>query len=407
MDLPVIAAHELGIAARERAAPVNDWLLAERVRVSRITHFTHSYCTKLREIGLPVERATFHIRQLHPQLMAKTVLWNHEAGGAVELGREHGVEDTPFFRRSPVNAVYETAKRRRYRLDDPDAVREFSILDDLIAQGFVDYVINPMRFSGDRPAAHSIATRDPGGFPDLDIATMDAIMPTLGAVVELSEIRRTARTLLETYLGRQAGSRVLRGRIKRGDGDIIEAVIWLCDLRGFTAISEAMDLKDVIAHLNRYFDCLGEPIQRNGGEILKFIGDAILAIFISRPDESDLAPACMRAATAARQALARTKEINTEHAQQGLPPIECGIGLHVGEVMYGNIGAADRLDFTVVGPAVNRAARLESLAADLGRSVLASREFAGMAQMMCNPLGAYVLKGVAEPQDVFDLVGCD
>jgi len=225
-------------------------------------------------------------------------------------------------------------------------------------------------------------------------------------VLELNETRRTARILLETYIGRQAGHRVLKGRIKRGDGDIIEAVIWVCDLRGFTALSETMPLHDVIAHLNTYFDCVGQPIERHGGEILKFMGDAILAIFTAKPGEDGLAAACTRAADAAREALARKDALNERQRKQNLPTAEWGLGLHVGEVMYGNVGVGNRLDFTIIGPAVNRAARLEGLTAVLGRSVLASREFAEISKLTCNPLGAFELKGIARPQEVYDLVGC-
>jgi adenylate cyclase len=405
MDAQLIDPAEIKAVARERAAPIVDWLLAERVRATRMTHFMHNYCTRLREIGLPLERATFHIRQLHPQLLATTVLWNREAGGAVELGREHGIENQPFFQKSPINVVFSTGESYRRRLNDGRPF-EFPILQDLAEQGMTDYVVNLIPFSGSHPAAHSLATREPNGFSDLDLAIMDAITPTLGAVLELSETRRTAQTLLNTYVGRQAGKRVLKGRIKRGDGDIIEAVIWVSDLRGFTEFSETAGLQDVIAHLNTYFDCIGQAIERHGGEILKFIGDAVLAIFTSEPGEDALVAASTRAATAAREALAELTALNASRREQGLPLIQCGIGLHVGEVMYGNIGAADRLDFTVIGPAVNRAARLETLTAELGLPVLASREFAEMTNQTCHPLGAFTLKGIGRPQEVYDLAGC-
>jgi len=406
MDTPIIDDENLTAVARERAAPVVDWLLAERVRVTRITHFTHAYSTRLREAGLPVERSTFNIRQLHPQLLATTVLWNREAGGAVQLGREHGIEDQPMFQRSPIKVVFESGERLRCQLEDPDSGREFPIVAELVNQGITDYVVLPIPFAGNQAAAHSVATTRAGGFSDLDLATMDAVIPTLGAVLELNETRRTARTLLDTYVGRQAGNRVLKGRIKRGEGDIIEAVIWVCDLRGFTALSETLPLPDVIAHLNTYFDCIGQPIQRHGGEILKFMGDAMLAIFTATPGEDGLGPACTRAVAAAREALARKEELNRRQRDQGRPAVECGIGLHVGEVMYGNVGAADRLDFTVIGPAVNRAARLEGLTATLGRPVLASRVFAETTAMTCNPLGSFDLKGIARPMEVYDIVGC-
>ena len=353
-----------------------------------------------------MERVTFHIRQLHPQLIATTTLWDYQSGGAMQLGREHGLQDTPFFQQSPVKAIYDGEPAQRWRLDDSKASLPFTILEDLKSQGYTDYTVRPLNMSTGRPAAQSLATRDPAGFSPLHLAIVDAVEPALSTVLELSETRRTAQTLLDTYIGRNAGARVMKGRIRRGEGEIIDAVIWLCDLRGFTRLTETLPVEEVIQHLNTYFDTIGGPIQNNGGEILKFVGDAILAVFTKQGDETDLAPACLRAAKAAREALDARTALNARRNIVGCPAFDCGIALHVGEVMYGNIGAADRLDFTVIGRAVNLASRLEALSATTGQPVIVSEAFASLTNMTCHPLGTYEVKGVDEPQSVYALAGC-
>jgi len=406
MDDAILPDPDLAAAANERAAPVIDWILRERRRAVRTTRFMHDYCVKLVDSGIPVDRATYHIRQLHPELLAITTLWDRQAGGAMELGREYGLENSDFFIKSPVKPIYDGSPAETWRVDDPAADLPYSIFNDLRDQGYSEYTIRPLTFTDGRHAAHSLATRDPDGFSALDMATIDKILPALSTVIELTETRRTAQMLLEIYVGRHAGARVLKGRIRRGDGELIEAVIWLCDLRGFTELSERTELDALIQHLNTYFDTIGAPIRKNGGEILKFIGDAILAIFPMEPGETDMAPACARAVAAARAALAAKDSLNSRRNIIGCPPLDCGIALHVGEVMYGNIGAGDRLDFTVIGPAVNLAARIEGLTRETGQPAVVSEAFAQVTNMTCQPLGSFALKGIAAPQRVFGLPPC-
>lgn len=404
MDEASAMADSVTALAHDRAAPIIDWLLRDRVRALRTTRFMHEYCSRLHEVaGVPADRVTFHVRQLHPQFQAVSTLWNRESGGAVMLPRDFSVQDSPAFLRSPVRGIFEGGPARDWHLERMDSPPEFGILDDLKRQGYTHYTIRPLPMSTGQAAAQSFATRRTGGFSAIDIAVMDALTPALGSVIELAEVRRTSQMLLNTYVGRHAGARVMRGRIRRGDGDIIKAVVWLCDLRGFTALSETLALGDVIQHLNTYFDTIGAPIQKNGGEILKFIGDAILAIFPVEQGEADMSGACERAARAAREALDAKTRLNGRRNIVGCPPFDCGIALHVGEVMYGNVGAAERLDFTVIGPAVNLVARLEPLTAVTGQPVVVSRQFAEIAKMTCQPLGTFPLKGISEPQSVYAL----
>jgi adenylate cyclase len=204
--------------------------------------------------------------------------------------------------------------------------------------------------------------------------------------------------LLDTYVGRQSGGRVLAGQIRRGTGETIRAVIWLCDLRGFTNLSETLPRDTLIDLLNGYFGPMCDVVAGQGGEILKFIGDAMLAIF---PIGSETAATCAAALVAAERAQAALIEENLRREPLGLPRIEYGLALHVGDVMYGNIGSDTRLDFTVIGPAVNLTARIESMCKQLGRPLLLSSDFVKAAGISAQSLGAFPLKGVGAEQEIF------
>jgi adenylate cyclase len=231
------------------------------------------------------------------------------------------------------------------------------------------------------------------------MALLEAITPGVAVNLEVQALRLTARTLLETYVGRQAGARVLDGVIKRGMGETIRAVVWLCDLRGFTSLSEQLPRDALIEILNEYFGRMCAAIESAGGEVLKFIGDALLGIFPVPAD--DPAAACARALGAAEKAQEALATFNAERTAAGKAPIDYGIALHVGDVMYGNIGGENRLDFTVIGPAVNLAARIEGLCGELRRPVLLSAGFVAASGLPARSLGTFPLKGLAEPQAVY------
>ena len=224
--------------------------------------------------------------------------------------------------------------------------------------------------------------------------------PGVAVNLEVQALRFTARTLLDTYVGRQAGARVLDGAIRRGMGETIRAIIWLCDLRGFTSLSEQMPRDELIELLNEYFGSMCAALDANGGEVLKFIGDALLAIFPIL-DDDDQPSVCARALAAAENAQAALAAVNAARADAGEARIEYGIALHVGDVMYGNIGGENRLDFTVIGPAVNLAARIEGLCRDLGRPVLLSASFVAASGLAAQHLGAFALKGLSAPQQIY------
>jgi len=220
-------------------------------------------------------------------------------------------------------------------------------------------------------------------------------------ILEIRALQHTTLTLLDTYVGRSAGRRVLDGVIKRGMSETIRAVVWACDLRGFTELSERLPNEELVVLLNDYFGAMTDAVARQGGEVLKFIGDALLAIFpLSEAEQETTAG---RALAAASEAVATMRKLNEERDRAGRPLIRFGLALHVGEVLYGNIGGAERLDFTVIGQAVNLAFRIEGLTKELGRDVLLSREMATLCEEAVEPLGMFPLKGGSADQAIYAL----
>ncbi len=390
-----------GEAAR-RAAPIVDWLIhSERLKPGRMVLLLGRYAKCLAKAGLPLARVSLHIRQLHPQLAARSLVWDAETGTATELGHEHSVRDESGYLASPVRIIFEGGPPIRRRIADPDCPADFPILKDFKDAGLTDYVMLPIEVSGGDVHAISFATRAPAGFPDLDIAILEATLPAFAAILELQQLRRTARDLLSTYVGPNTGDLIFSGAIRRGDGEIIHAVVWYCDLRGFTALSECVPLPDVITILNKCFDRMAQPVVANGGEILKFIGDAILAIFPCDSGADAVCTAADAAIRAAEAAVAGISALNQELGDTGGPLVHCGAAIHVGEVMYGNVGAADRLDFTVIGPAVNLVTRMEPLCAQLDQTVVVSSNLAKASQREFRSLGHHAFKGIAKEEEVF------
>ncbi|HIC80964.1 MAG TPA: adenylate/guanylate cyclase domain-containing protein [Kiloniellaceae bacterium] len=399
-----LQAAELQPQARLKAQPVIDWLTDMGMRRSRITMLHDGFIRQLISIGIPIDRSTLHLPQLHPQMRAVTVLWEAEAGGAMEIPRAHGVEQTDFFMASPVRLVNEGGPAIRRRLCEPDCPIDFPIVQDLQAAGFRDYTARPLPFSNKQMNTVTFASKSESGFDDLDIATIDACLPAFATVLELRNVYRTARTLLQTYIGARTSDRVLSGTVKRGDVEQISAVLLCSDVRGFTALSENLPMQEIVELLDEYFEIMGTAIVDTGGEVLKFIGDGLLAIYpTDHAGEAATDSACAAAMDAAQQALENIGKLQERRRAGGLQTYEIGIALHVGEVMYGNIGAADRLDFTVIGPAVNLVSRIEGLNSTLGLSLIYSAAFAAHWGGGSRSLGVHALKGIAEAQEVFTL----
>ncbi|MGE3966598.1 MAG: adenylate/guanylate cyclase domain-containing protein [Dongiaceae bacterium] len=378
-----------------------DWLLAEGRLLGSLGALIEGLGGQLRARDLPVVRLGLHMRALHPQVGGQRVLWN--AGEPVaETVYGHEVAASDVFARSALAAAYATGEPVRRRLEGPLEEFDFPILHDLKAEGLTDYLVMPIRFATGETHAASWASRRPGGFTDAHLAIIKATMPALSAVVETHYVRRTMATLLDTYLGREAGRRVLNGSIRRGDGETIAAALFYCDLRGFTELSNRLERDQLLDLLDDFFGCMAGAVDHGGGEVLKFIGDAMLAIFPMR-DDLDRDRACLAALGAAERALGDIDRINRERQIAGKPGITAGIGLHAGAVLYGNIGAPARLDFTVTGPAVNVVTRIESLCPMLGRPVLASARFASPCGSRLVSLGRHPLKGIEAAQEIFGL----
>jgi adenylate cyclase len=326
------------------------------------------FCQSLERQGLPLARAAVNLRVEHPQWLGLRVLWRPGMTGAdLRLRDSQPNNDEEGF------AVFlsECGTEFRVKLADAGSERRlYPYLERLGREGRTDYVAWPLRFTLGKRHLVSFASAHPDGFAESDVRCLAELLPALSSVMEIRVKNRLARDLLDTYVGPYAGEAILAGAIHRGSGFTVEAAVIIADLRGFTAISDLWPRDDVIALLNEYFDALAEPIERHGGEILKFMGDGLLAIF--RGD----APAAFHAVEGMCLGLAR---LNADRTAGGRPPLEFAVGGHYGDVMYGNIGSRKRLDFTVIGPAVNIAARLETLTKALQRRALFSAAFVAKA----------------------------
>ncbi|MFN4089968.1 MAG: adenylate/guanylate cyclase domain-containing protein [Alphaproteobacteria bacterium] len=392
----VLAAH-----AGDQACGLLEWVLREGRLLPTGREFIGALAARLREAGVPVDRATVNLKALHPQLLAYSYYWQHDEGPAVEESVERTEAIDRLYRASPFYRIYEHGETIRRRLTGPDARIDFPILEDLVAEGYTDYYCVPLPFVRGEPQAATWATKRPGGFSDDCVATIEALMPVLGLVFELYAARRLTATLLDTYLGHRTGEQVLQGRIRRGDGETISAVLWYCDIRGFTAVSEHQPRDAVIDMLNDFFGCVGSAVERHGGEVVKFVGDGMLAIFpVDGAGCADRVAEALDAAVAAIEALRAVQE---RRDQAGEPPFGFGIALHLGEVMYGNIGSPTRLDFTVIGPAVNLAVRLEEVNKALGLPLIVSAALAAHAPHPLLPLGRFRLRGLSQEQEGFTL----
>ena len=374
---------------------VVDWLIDGARSAPQPQEVLTQLSERLVACGIPLWRAAVFVRTLHPNVMGRRFLWRPDA--EVELTEApFELLETEYFRDSPIARVYQTGVAIRRKLADPDCPEDFPVLADLRAEAVTDYLASPLVFTDGAVHAVTCTTRQPGGFTDEEIAGIEAVITPLARVAEIRSLRRMASTLLDTYVGHDAGERILAGHIRRGDIEEIHAGIWLSDMRGFTALADGLPPRVLIDLLNRYFDCQVPVILEHGAEVLKFMGDGLLAIFAIAGDETEV---CKRALAAARQAQTNIAAL----ASSAMPGLRFGLALHIGDVLYGNIGSGNRLDFTCIGPAVNFAARIEKLTGQLGRTILASGEFARHCPGEFSALGEFTLPGFSAAQSVFGL----
>ena len=382
----------------EYGDPVARWFVREAYRITDTAALIAATGEQLVAAGIPLYRLGYFQLTLHPSYLGTGYFWRR--GRGVESAQApHSLIGTSDYLDNPLPRVFEGGGTQRVRLEG-DAEVSFPVLRQLKAEGATDYVAMPVIFTDGHIDALSVTSDKPGGFSRQDLDRMYALSFLFARIMEIHSRRTTAINLLDTYVGHQAGERVLEGRILRGDGETIHAVLWYCDMRGFTPLSDWLPRDDLIALLNDYFGCMAAAVQAHGGEVLKFIGDAMLAVFPIADALREQA-VCDAALAAAAEAIAGAAALNQARKQDGRPVIEFGLALHVGDVLYGNIGAEDRLDFTVIGPAVNLVTRIEQQTRVLNEPVLLSADFAERLRERARPLGAHRLKGVAEPQAIW------
>jgi adenylate cyclase len=401
-------------------ADLSAWLTQAGLAGASETEIVSGFCERCVTAGLPLARALMFIDTLHPVHEGRLLRWGYGPGESplLEYGRTspdalaasgagpQDIEMAERWRNSPHYKMLQTGDsflRRRLNAATKD---EFPVLSDFLAAGMTDYVAIINRFApqgviGEMDGVYSSwATREPDGFSDGEIAALERIAPYLALALKSVSLVRMTGTLMETYLGRDAGRRVLGGRIVRGIAEQMDAVVWFSDLRGFTRITDTTP-EHAIPLLNDYSDAIVSAIHEHGGDVLKLIGDGTLAIFTAE----DRAHACDAALSAAIAARARIDELNGRREAEGKPKTHMYLGLHVGEVFYGNVGSRERLDFTVIGPAVNEASRIAAMCRSVDQPVLMSSAFADVRDIKRRlvSVGRYALRGVAHPQELFTL----
>jgi adenylate cyclase len=390
------------IATRVYADPLARWFVTEAYRISDTAELVEASGEQLVRAGIPLYRLAYFQMTLHPEFAGKAYLWRR--GKGIEVGiRPHGDNQDAEYRDNPLPVVFEQIKTVRVRLErvEPEA----PILRQLKSEGATDYVALPLIFSTGRVDALSVVSDTPGGFSMADLDRMFLLQFAFTRIVETHSLRDMAINLLDAYVGHAAGQRIWAGEVKRGDGQTIEAVIWICDLRGFTRASDTLPRDAVIALLNDYFDTMGKIVTDAGGEILKFMGDGMLAVF-PVGEQTERATVAATAARAAASVADAMTVLNRIRASADEPAVRFGLALHIGEVMFGNIGASNRLDFTVIGPAVNHAARLEKVCSEIDRAIVLSSAMAALLPATDTvPLGMHTLKDIDRPQAVFGLKG--
>jgi adenylate cyclase len=378
------------------AGAIARWIMAEPYRGDASTAFVAALAERLVAEGIPLWRMRYALTTMHPEVLWRSVMWRRLEGVSVVDQPHRRLEDA-FYTKSPVAVVRDSRAPLRVRLEPGDL--PFALCTELRDEGGTDFYAQPLLFANGQVSYATFVTDAPSGFSDGAIALLEEIRPFVARRLELESAYYATGALLEVYLGKNAARRVLAGEFQRGRGELIEAAIWFSDMRGFTQLSDGTPPARVIEILDGHFDAIAGAISDNGGEVLKFIGDAVLAIF---PLGLDPRAACRRALAAAEQAFATLGRINEGLVARGNEPVEVGVALHRGAVMYGNIGARDRLDFTVISSAVNEAARLESLCKPLGTRVALSAAFVETGELDdVADLGEQTLRGVRTPLRVF------
>jgi len=379
---------------------IADWLIDGARSSIGSPQMVADMCERLVRAGLPLWRVGIFVRTLHPDVLGVNFIW--KPGAEVAFGTaDFDFLESPEFLNSPLAIVFGEGREVRHRIGDPEG-RRFPVFDDMRAEGVTDYIALPLHATDGTIHATSWTTRHVGGFGDEQLDGLRSLMPALARVVEIANHRRKASILLDTYVGSRAGERILGGQIRRGHAETMHAAIWLSDLRGFTALSDRLPAETVVDILNHYFDCQVSAIRSHGGEVLKFMGDGLLAVFPIAEQPGDTEEVCAQVLEAARESRASVAAMEYPIGET-VERFRFGLALHVGKILYGNIGGGNRLDFTCIGPAVNLAARLEKIAGRLHRTIVASAPFARASAGEWDDLGDFPIAGFARAERVYGL----
>src|SRR3569832_2172451 len=379
---------------------LTDWLTDGARSAKTPAALLQQTCERLVAAGVPLYRVGAFVTTPHPDVFGRAFIWR--LGGEVVVSTaDFDLPTSPQSTQSPLILVYTSLKEVHFRMDDPEA-RRFPLFEELRNEGVTDYIALPLLFTDHSVHVASWTTREPGGFSEEQLTALRKIIGPFARLGEIFAQRRVAATLLDTYVGNSAGERILAGQIRRGHTEAMQTVIWLSDLRGFTALSDRVPAESVVEILNQYFDCQVASIKSRGGEILKYMGDGLLAVFPISQHVSDVSQVCSGVLDAACEARAKVEAMQFPIGQS-VERFRFGVALHVGRVLYGNIGGGNRLDFTCIGPAVNLAARLEKIAGHLHRTVVASGAFANICPDSWDDLGEFPIAGLSQAARVYGL----
>jgi adenylate cyclase len=381
-----------------------DWIIGKGLSTDKIEDILQGVAERLVAVGYPLLRASITMPSIDPLQRGFAVAWSRSSGISVEV-QGHDDAGEEMFRRSPVSYLLANDLRYgRWKLPPEESAPCYAMLKELADHGATDYLLKLTSYPGGTALAgvgFSLASEGLKGFSDKQIADLDIFLPALALACYRIAATRVATDMLAVYTGTRTSGRILSGQTQRGEGAAIYAAILLADLKNFTSLNENHPPDRIVAWLNEHFEAIGRPVEEDGGEILKFMGDSLLAIFPA--DMENPAEACRRALSAAQKALGANAALNRRRADAVQPEILADIVLHVGEVFYGNVGAARRLDFTAIGKAVNEAARMEKLCDTVDRSLLASEAFVSHFEAGFEKVGTFSLKGVARPAEIYAL----
>lgn len=377
--------------------PIVDWLLGEGRFLETLDDLARQLGNFMLAHGVPLFRLRLSMRTLHPLVAAVSSVWERDAETIIRIESSHGLEGRSGYLGSPLEIISRTGAPFRKRLGGDLAATDHAVLHDLKARGGTDYFGLPLTFSDGPPANVVFMTDISGGWVSREIDGLTEIASVLAPIVELFRSKLVSLAVAEAYLGSRTGQRVLRGRITRGNIEKINAAILMSDIRDWTGLNSRVSADEALSLANKYFEVIGDSVEENGGEILKFMGDGVLAIFPTDDGTGGSGAVCERALTAAKRAL--------HLARSSDPPLALnfGIGMHFGEVLYGNVGSQNRIDFTVMGHAVNTAARIEGFCGKLQRSILFSREFADRLTEPTMVVADETLKGHSARSSILSL----